>query len=112
MAESSQVEELLRAALVPVEPPQGLTDRLERRLSAVAGSAADELAETELAAMRDPRNWVRPAIAVLVGGVAGSALIVVRARQRQKRRRIAAPTKAMPKKLRSAEQGVRKRLGH
>jgi hypothetical protein len=32
--------------------------------------------------MRDPRNWARPAAAVVVGGSAGVALVLLRARQR------------------------------
>jgi hypothetical protein len=36
--------------------------------------------------MRDPRNWARPAAAVVVGTTAGAALVVLRARQRHKRR--------------------------
>ena len=48
--------------------------------------AADELEAWELASMRDPRNWVRPAAAVVVGTAAGAALVVLRARSRQKRR--------------------------
>ena len=50
-------------------------------------AAADELADWEMSAMRDPRNWVRPVAAVVVGTVAGGALVVVRARQQQPRRR-------------------------
>jgi hypothetical protein len=45
-------------------------------------SAAEELEAWELSAMRDPRNWVRPAAAVLVGGTAGVALVLLRARHR------------------------------
>ena len=30
--------------------------------------------------MRDPRNWVRPAAAVVVGATAGTALVVLRVR--------------------------------
>ena len=48
--------------------------------------AADELADWELSAMRDPRNWGRPVAAVVVGGAAAGALVLVRARQRHKRR--------------------------
>ena len=85
MAEMSEVERLLRSALVPVDPPGGLTDRLEETLAELAGAAAEELADWELAAMRDPRNWVRPVSAAVVGGVAGGALLVLRVRQRQRR---------------------------
>jgi hypothetical protein len=34
--------------------------------------------------MRDPRNWYRPAAAIVVGGAAAGALVVVRARQGRK----------------------------
>ena len=44
--------------------------------------AADELEAWELSAMRDPRNWVRPAAALVAGGAAGAALVVLRARRR------------------------------
>jgi hypothetical protein len=82
----NEVERMLRSALVPVEPPVALSDRLELRLTELTEAAAIELAEWELSAMRDPRNWVRPAAAVLVGTAAGGALVLVRARQRQKSR--------------------------
>lgn len=82
----SEVERLLRTALVPVDPPGGLDDRLEDTLAGLAGAAADELADWELSAMRDPRNWARPAAALVVGSVAGGALVLVRARQQQRRR--------------------------
>ena len=59
-AEHSDVEALLRSALVPVEPSERMTDRLERSLSDITDIAAGELADWELSAMRDPRNWGRP----------------------------------------------------
>jgi hypothetical protein len=34
--------------------------------------------------MRDPRNWVRPAAALVVGSAAGAALVLLRARQRHR----------------------------
>ena len=71
-AEHSDVEALLRSALVPVEPSERMTDRLERSLSDITDIAAGELADWELSAMRDPRNWGRPAAALVVGGVAAS----------------------------------------
>ena len=94
----SETERLLRYALVPVEQPGALTDRVERRLAEVTASAAEELAEWELTAMRDPRNWARPVAAATVIGVAGGALVVVRARQRSKRRQVTG--------LRALEQGL------
>ncbi|HEY6100633.1 MAG TPA: hypothetical protein VIW03_14445 [Anaeromyxobacter sp.] len=86
MSEAFDVEALLRAAFEPVEPPAALSERLEATLAGLAELAADELEAWELAAMRDPRNWARPAAAVVVGTAAGAALVVLRARARQKRR--------------------------
>ena len=40
----SEVERLLRGALVPVEPPVDLAERMERRLTAMTDAAVDELA--------------------------------------------------------------------
>lgn len=82
----SDVEQRLRLALAPVEPPGTLTDRFERALTEITGAAADELADWELRAMRDPRNWIRPAAAVVGGGLAGVTLLIVRT-QLQRRRR-------------------------
>src|SRR5581483_12007631 len=75
-------EGLLREALAPVEPPADLVERLESTLTNITEMAADELEAWELSAMRDPRNWVRPAAALVVGGAAGTALVVLRARRR------------------------------
>jgi len=92
------VEALLRSALTPVDPPEALSDRLERHLTELTDLAAEELAEWELSAMRDPRNWVRPVAAATVIGVAGGALVVVRARQRSKKKHVTG--------LRALEQGL------
>ena len=35
--------------------------------------------------MRDPRNWARPAAALVAGGAAGTALVLLRARRRAQR---------------------------
>ncbi|HWX52353.1 MAG TPA: hypothetical protein VNY34_03610 [Solirubrobacteraceae bacterium] len=78
----SNFESLLREALAPVEPPEGLVERLESTLTSITEMAADELEAWELSAMRDPRNWVRPVAALVVGGAAGSALVVLQARRR------------------------------
>ena len=75
-------ETLLREALTPVEPPEDLAERLEGALLSITEMAADELEAWELSAMRDPRNWARPAAAVVVGGAAGAALVILRARRR------------------------------
>jgi hypothetical protein len=106
----TETERLLRSALVPVEPSEALSDRLERRLSQLTGAAAGELADWELSAMRDPRNWARPVAALVVGGAAGGALVVVRARQRQ-RRRHASRLRALERGVRDAAGDLQRRLG-
>jgi hypothetical protein len=75
-------EMLLREALTPVEPPEDLVERLEGALTSITEMAVDELEAWELSAMRDPRNWARPAAAIVVGGTAGAALVLLRARRR------------------------------
>jgi hypothetical protein len=75
-------EGLLREALAPVEPPADLVERLEGTLTTITELAADELEAWELSAMRDPRNWARPAAAIFAGGAAGTALVLLRARRR------------------------------
>jgi hypothetical protein len=75
-------EGLLREALAPVDPPEDLIERVELTLTSITELAADELQEWELSAMRDPRNWVRPAAALLAGTAAGTVLVVLRTRRR------------------------------
>jgi hypothetical protein len=83
MAEAAtNLELLLREALIPIEPPEDLTQRLESALTSLTAIAAEELDSWELSAMRDPRNWARPAAALVVGSTAGAALVLLRARQR------------------------------
>jgi hypothetical protein len=76
------LEGLLHRALTPVDPPEYLTLRLEDALTSLTQLAAEELEGWELSAMRDPRNWVRPAAALVVGTGAGMALVLLRARRR------------------------------
>ena len=83
------VEQLLADALRPIEPPERLSGRFEDTLSAVTQAAAEELSdwaeelsESELRALRDPRNWVRPVLAVGAGGAAAGALLLIEARRR------------------------------
>jgi predicted regulator of Ras-like GTPase activity (Roadblock/LC7/MglB family) len=83
----SELEGLLREALAPVEPPAALVARLESTLLSITEMAADELEAWELSAMRDPRNWVRPAAAAVIGTGAGTALVVLRVRGRHRARR-------------------------
>ena len=84
-----EFERLLSDALRPIEPPERLSGRVEDTLAAVTAAAAEELSdwaeelsESELRALRDPRNWVRPVIAVGAGGVATGALVLLEMRRR------------------------------
>ena len=109
MSDAERVERLLKLAFAPVEPPEGLTDRLERGLTEMADAAAGELAEWELSAMSDPRNWARPAAAIVVGSVAAGGLVLVRARQQQKKRQ-ATGLHALEKSIRGVADDIEKRL--
>jgi len=84
---AADFEARLREALSPVDPPEGLTARMETALVSLTELAQDELEAWELKTMRDPRNWVRPAAAVLIGAGAGTALVVLRVRTRHRSRR-------------------------
>jgi len=106
---SDRVEQLLRSALVPIEPPEALSDRLERGLSELTEVAVAELADWEMSAMRDPRNWGRPAAAIVVGSLAAGGLVLVRARQQQKKRQ-ATGVRALEKSLRGVADDIEKRL--
>ena len=110
MSEFGDVEALLRSALTPVEPAEGLSDRLERGLSELTDAAAEELADWEMSAMRDPRNWGRPVAAAVVGGTAAGALVLVRARQRQKRRQVKG-LRAIERSVEEVAGELRRRLG-
>ena len=83
------VERLLGDALRPIEPPERLSGRFEDTLAAVTQAAAEELSdwaeelsESELRALRDPRNWVRPVVAVGAGSLATGALVLLEMRRR------------------------------
>jgi hypothetical protein len=87
------VERLLADALRPIEPPDSLSGRLEETFSAITERAAtelsdwaDELSDSEREALRDPRNWVRPVVAVTAGGIATGALVVLEMRRRGRQR--------------------------
>jgi len=84
---AADFEALLREALSPVDPPADLVDRLELTLVNLTELAQDELDAWELSAMRNPRNWVRPAAAAVVGATAGTALVVLRVRTRHRARK-------------------------
>jgi hypothetical protein len=106
---SWDVEQLLTDALRPIEPPQRLSGRVEDTLSAVTQAAAEELSdwaeelsESELRALRDPRNWVRPVVAVGAGSVATGALVLIEMRRRSRQR--------SERGLRALAGGLRSRL--
>lgn len=86
-ASAADFESLLREALSPVDPPADLVARLEGTLISLTALAQEELESWELAAMRDPRNWARPAAAAVVGAGAGTALVILRVRSRHSKRR-------------------------
>jgi hypothetical protein len=83
------VEALLGDVLRPIEPPELLSGRIEDTFTALSAAAAtelsdwaEELSDSEMRALRDPRNWVRPVVAVGVGGVATGALVLFELRRR------------------------------
>ncbi len=89
---SWEVERLLADALRPIELPERFSGRVEDTLAAVTQAAAEELSdwaeelsENELRALRDPRNWVRPVVAVSAGGLATGALLLLEVRRRGRR---------------------------
>ena len=89
------IEGLLRSALRPIEPPEKLSGRLEETLNPVTEAAAvelsawaEELSESELRSLRDPRNWVRPAAAIAAGGIAAGGLVLVELRRRKRPSRL------------------------
>ncbi|HET8815323.1 MAG TPA: hypothetical protein VFM51_10260 [Solirubrobacterales bacterium] len=103
------VEQLLSDALRPIEPPERLSARFEEAMAAVSQAAAEELSdwaeelsEAELRALRDPRNWVRPVVAVSAGGVATGALVLLELRRRSRQRSQSG--------LRALASGLRSRL--
>src|SRR3954466_8948451 len=105
----TDVERMLTDALRPIDPPERLSGRVEDTLGAITQAAAEELSdwaeelsESELSALRDPRNWVRPVVAVGAGGVATGALVLMELRRRSRQR--------SERGLRSVASGLRSRL--
>ena len=84
---AADIEGLLRQAFRPVEPPESLATRLESTLQELTELAAEELESWELGSMRDPRNWVRPVVAVAVGTAAGAGLVVLRVRSQHRKQK-------------------------
>src|SRR2546423_12941249 len=105
----SEVERLLQGALVPVEPSEALSTRLERRLSELTDAAVEELAEFDSRALRDPRRWARLVAAGVVAGTAGGALVGGRAPQKQRPREAPGP-RALQKGQRGGTTGGRNPL--
>ena len=75
--------------LKPIDPPQSLSSKLQDTFSAVSDAAAedlsnwaDELTESEMKSLGDPRNWVRPVVALTAGGIATGALVILEMRRR------------------------------
>jgi hypothetical protein len=85
-AGTADFEALIREALTPVDPPADLAQRLEVTLVNLTELAQEELDAWELGAMRDPRNWVRPVAASVIGATAGTALVLLRVRGRHRSR--------------------------
>jgi len=81
---SGDLERLLARALPPVDPPEDLSARVRGTLLNISEMAAEELEGWELATMRDPRNWLRPALAVLAGSLAGAGLLVLGVKRRRR----------------------------
>jgi hypothetical protein len=103
-------ESMLRLALAPVDPPESLKTRVETTLQEITDAAVDELEAWEIGAMRDPRNWIRPVIAGAVGATAGTALVVIRVRANQKKRKAASsdPLDLLARTFRAAAGEARK----
>jgi hypothetical protein len=101
LSRDGDVEGLLRRALAPVEPPEDLAGRVRSTLQNISEIAAEELEGWELAAMRDPRDWVRPAIAVLGGALAGLGLLLLGRRRRGLLTRASAAATARVRRLRA-----------
>jgi len=104
-----RLENLLVDVLKPVEPPERLSTRFRGRFSAISEAAAtdlsdwaDELTESEMQSLRDPRNWVRPVVAVAAGGLATGALVVLEYRRRERQR---------PSRIEGLVKGARSRTG-
>jgi len=96
-ARPERIELLLQEALHPVEPRADFSLRLEEALSSITRAAAEELEGWELSAMRDPRNWARPAAALLIGVGAAAGVAALRAHRRQQEE--GASARPLPERL-------------
>ena len=85
---AADFEGLLRQALAPGRAARAAwPSAWRRRWQTLTELAAEELEAWELGAMRDPRNWVRPVVAVAVGTAAGAGLVVLRVRSQHRKQR-------------------------
>ena len=108
---AADIEGLLRQAFAPVEPPESLAMRLETTLQELTELAVEELEGWELSSMRDPRNWVRPVVAVAVGTAAGAGLVVLRVRtQHRKQRKHVQGVELAQRTMRAAADEVKRVL--
>src|ERR1700760_3910087 len=85
------VEALLGDVLRPIERPERLSGRIEDTFTALSAAAAtelsdwaEELSDSEMRALRDPRNWVGRWVAAGARGVAPGALVLSELRRRGK----------------------------
>ena len=110
MAEANNfdIEQLLRNALAPVEPSATLSEHMDTRLTELTAAAFDELADWELEAMRDPRNWGRTIAAVTIGGAAATALVFVRTQRKSKKQ--GHPLRALDEVSRDVTRDIQRRL--
>jgi hypothetical protein len=90
MSNTADFENLLRQAFAPIEPPKELEERLENRLVSILEVATEELEAWELSSIKDPRNIVRPVVAIGAGTAAGIGLAIVRTQRKRHKRREAA----------------------
>ena len=106
---AADIESLLRQAFAPVDPPESLATRLESTLQELTELAVEELESWELSSMRDPRNWVRPVVAVAVGTAAGAGLVVLRVRsQHRKQKRHVQGMELAQRTMRAAADEVKR----
>jgi hypothetical protein len=89
MSNTVDFESLLKQAFAPIDPPAELEARVEHRLVSILEVATEELEAWELSSMKDPRNWVRPVVAVGAGTAAGVGLALVRTQRKRHKRRAA-----------------------
>ena len=75
------------AELIPILQSLPRAEKLQVVQLLTTELAQEELETWELSTMRDPRNWVRPVAATVIGAIAGTALVVLRVRGRHRTRR-------------------------